>query len=327
MIYPWQKKQYERLTQAYQNGVMPHALLLTGLDGMGKVDFARSVAKWLLCDRKVQDGCGACSSCSWAMAGSHPDLFEVTLEEKSRVIKVDQVRHLIEKLQQTAHGEYRVALLYPADQMNPAAANALLKTLEEPAGRTLIILITSQSERLPATVRSRCQHIDFSAGQKETSENWLRSQGCDESALLLLNHAYGAPLFVLNLRDSGYLDCLDRVFDVMVSSCLQNKNLVASAATLLKQDMHFLLRAMLSIACDLLKLKLDVSDGDLVNVDRVEQMKQLLPYLETDALMRFYSKLLQTRSDLNSGAHLNVQLELESMLLSWMNIKSTGVSI
>jgi len=321
MIYPWQQNQFDRLMQAYQNGAMPHALLLTGLVGMGKVDFARHVAKILLCDQSLVEACGRCSSCQWYDAGSHPDLIELTLQDKSKVIKVDQVRQLTEKMQKTAQGSYRVALIFPADQMNSAASNALLKTLEEPPGRCLIVLSAAQPQRLTATIRSRCQQIDFSAVDRCLSLDWLREQGYVESAPLLLQHAYGAPLLVPHLHESHYLDCRDRVFDLMVKGLMQQQDLISGVPSLIKLDLNLLLRAMLSIVCDLLKISFGVGSGDIVNVDRVEAMQQVGSCLQAQPLMRFYSLLLQSKEEHDGGANLNVQLMLESLMLHWMNLK------
>ena len=145
-IYPWQKKQWQQLTQQYEAGRLPYALLLDGIEGVGKADFALAFASFLLCESQTNKmACGQCKSCKMFEAASHPDFISVGLEEKAKNIKVAQVRSLCEALQKTAQYQgFQVVIINPADKMNRASANALLKTLEEPAGQVLIILITSQ---------------------------------------------------------------------------------------------------------------------------------------------------------------------------------------
>ena len=140
MIYPWQQQQYQQLLQCYRAGMMPPALLLSGSKGLGKMQLARHLAQTLLCEQGLTAACEQCVSCCWFNAGTHPDLLEMTLEDKSQVIKIDQVRSLTQKLQKTTAGPARVVLMSPADQLNPAAANALLKTLEEPPSKVFFIL-------------------------------------------------------------------------------------------------------------------------------------------------------------------------------------------
>ena len=91
MIYSWQHEQYERLIQSYRAGAMPHALLVCGLAGVGKYDFAFHVAKTVLCENENSGGCNQCQSCRWVQSQSHPDFIEIGLEEKSKVIKIHQI--------------------------------------------------------------------------------------------------------------------------------------------------------------------------------------------------------------------------------------------
>ena len=115
----------------------------------------------LLCRENEPAGlCSHCRSCTLLAAGSHPDYFDLQPDEGKQVIKVDQVRALIGKLDLTTSiSERKVACIHPAEEMNAAAANALLKSLEEPAGNTVLILVSDNPGRLPVTIRSRCQAI------------------------------------------------------------------------------------------------------------------------------------------------------------------------
>ena len=134
-LYPWQADVFADLQQRRVQGRLPHALLISGPVGIGKQQLANVFSQSLLCAEPQADdlACGQCHACSLYAAGTHPDLFRLSPEEDSKVIKIDQIRTLIEKISLSSHyGRYRMVILNPADAMNIAAANALLKTLEEP---------------------------------------------------------------------------------------------------------------------------------------------------------------------------------------------------
>lgn len=138
--------QMQQLTSAYENQRLSHAYLLSGIPGLGKTDFALAFAQKVLGSDPHQ----------------HPDFIFIQPEEKSHSIKIDQIRALTDVLSRTAHrGSYQVALISPADAMPTGAANALLKTLEEPQGNVLILLVDNQTHSLPKTILSRCQKIAF----------------------------------------------------------------------------------------------------------------------------------------------------------------------
>lgn len=192
-----------------RKAALPHAILLVGPEGSGKRLFAEHLARKLLCKSLREDGfaCGVCVDCNWLNASTHPDYFLLTPaadelagqpdedsaesvkkeKAKSTQIVIDQVRGLQMALEGGADGHdggRRVVVLNPAEAMNGAAANALLKSLEEPIGKTIYILLSSASRRLLPTIRSRCQVIDFPKPASEDAERWLLSEGVQNTALL-----------------------------------------------------------------------------------------------------------------------------------------------
>jgi DNA polymerase-3 subunit delta' len=153
---------------------MPHALLIHEAPGAGGEWLASWIAKLLLCQERAQAPCGRCTACRRVAARQHPDLNWVGLEEESREIRIDQVRNLSADLALMIHGGgYKVGVITPADALNRFAANALLKTLEEPPGATVLVLVATQPSRLPATIRSRCQRLRLRAPQRAQSLAWL----------------------------------------------------------------------------------------------------------------------------------------------------------
>jgi DNA polymerase-3 subunit delta' len=192
----------------------PHALLITGRRGLGKRLLALHFARALLCEAPLPSGeaCGACPSCRYVGQGTHPDLQliePVTYDDEGSrtpvdTINVDRVRELIAFSQLSPHRQRaKVGLIAPAEAMNAAAANALLKTLEEPSAGTFLLLVSDQPARLPATVLSRCRRLPAPEPDRAAAAAWLAENGIGEANPdLVIAQAGGAPLFALALADA-----------------------------------------------------------------------------------------------------------------------------
>lgn len=220
MIYPWQNQVWEDLRLRLEN--LPHALLIHGPQGVGKLSLAEHLAQSLLCEAedRSQAPCGKCDGCRWFVAGSHPDfrLLEpeslarrpaggedeelpaeapASARKPSSEIRVEQVRALDGFLNHQSHrGGRRVALVHPAEDMNINAANALLKGLEEPPGSAVFILVSHRAARLLATIRSRCVTVPVGLPSPEAARAWLAGQKLAEPERWLA-YASGAPLRAL----------------------------------------------------------------------------------------------------------------------------------
>lgn len=228
MIYPWQTDDWERLQQLRSH--WPHALLLHGQAGIGKLHFAQHLARGLLCEAPKPNGepCGTCLACNWFAQGNHPDYRIVVPEalaaevgpagaeetekstekgddegKKSRTpskeIRIEQVRALLDFAGVGSHrGGMRVVVLYPTEALNVAAANALLKTLEEPPAGLVFLLVSARVDRLLPTIISRCRQWPMGTPAPEAANAWLAAQGVADAAGLLAE-AGGAPLAALAL--------------------------------------------------------------------------------------------------------------------------------
>ena len=211
MRLPWLNAQAEALGSALDSERLGHAPLIHGPSGLGKIELARWLVARILClDQEGRAPCGACRSCTLLEAATHPDLFTAGIPEEKQQIPVDVVRDLCRGLQLTPSvGRRRVGWIEPAEAMNRNAANALLKTLEEPAPGTWLVLVSHHPERLPATIRSRCQKISVHPPSAEVAMAWLSAQLPDsahEQLALALAAAGGAPVRALELlRDDDGL--------------------------------------------------------------------------------------------------------------------------
>ncbi|MET0292565.1 MAG: hypothetical protein ABW136_09400 [Steroidobacteraceae bacterium] len=174
---PWFEEPLERIADASRRGQLPQSLLIHAHPGAGGLEFARVVAQRLLCeqpDPSSNRGCGTCRGCTRVALGQHPDLVEVVPIEDSRQIRIDQVREVLDQLAMSSYeGRGSVVLFSPAEAMNVAASNALLKNLEEPRRDAYLILVSSQPSALPATVRSRCLRLALAAPSEPVALAWL----------------------------------------------------------------------------------------------------------------------------------------------------------
>jgi DNA polymerase-3 subunit delta' len=185
MIVPWLENDWRTLLGRVASGRVPHALLVAGPAGLGKRAFVDALAASLCCEAREPSGgaCGRCRACRLLASGTHPDRVAVTFELRDdgtprTEIVIEQIRALGERLAKTSQfGGLKVATIDPADALNVAAANALLKTLEEPAGDTVLVLVSDQPMRLPATIRSRCQRVDARFPGRDAALAWLAGQG------------------------------------------------------------------------------------------------------------------------------------------------------
>jgi len=176
MTHKWLAPAIASLNAARKAGRLPHALLIHDSGGAGGDWLADWAASSALCLTPGEGPCGKCVGCVRVANNQHPDLIRLVPTEDSKQLRIEQVRELAQELSLTSHqGGYKVGILSPADSMNRFAANALLKTLEEPPSRTLLILVASQPSRLPATILSRCQKLKVRAPTRAESLEWLQA--------------------------------------------------------------------------------------------------------------------------------------------------------
>ncbi len=203
---PWQAQPWAELNALIERNQLPHALLLVAPRHTGKERFALALARLLLCHAPV-DGlnCGRCHACELSAQGSHGDMRWLSPEEKSRVIKIDQIRSVVEFGTKTAaFGRRKVIVLSPADSMNSSAANAFLKSLEEPSPDTFIVLVCHRLHGVPPTIRSRCQIRRLPTPPGKQALDWLdKVTGERDRSSQLLALAEGRPLLAEELYHSG----------------------------------------------------------------------------------------------------------------------------
>lgn len=314
-LLPWHASAWEWLQGRLHSRSMPHALLISGVPGLGKRRLAASLVETMLCvaPEKSRLACGTCRGCRLLAQGAHPDHVVVEPEETRRHIVIDQIRDLSERLALSSqYGGYRVGLIDSADRMNAAAANALLKTLEEPSAGVVLLLIAARPSRLPATIRSRCQQIALAPPPASMAQAWLKVHGTP-GAQAALGFALGAPLLAIELDESGMQERWQEMLGTLEEMRQGQLGAVAAAAQWQRYGRDTIL--MLQLICvDLARLRAG-ADARLGDDSRLHK---LASGLDLGGLHRYVEQLLQQRRHLEHP--LNEQLVLESAFAGWLRL-------
>jgi DNA polymerase-3 subunit delta' len=297
----WQAQEWLRLTEQMQAGQLPHAILLAGAEHTGKSQLAVALARMLLC-AAPRDGlnCGECRSCQFSRTGAHGDFLWVAPVQPSRVIKIDQVRATIRFTNNTAgYGERKVIVFAPADTMNINAYNALLKSLEEPAENTHLMLVCDRTHGIPATIRSRCQIYRLPAPDESQALEWLQNvTGDKDAAQQMLRLANGRPMLARQLWLSGDAEAMQTRL-LALRALLEGKLAPAEAAGLWSDEDigQFIEYLTCELQAALRALPADNLRGR-----------------KSRALFGLLDELGHLQAALDAGANPNKQLFLDAML-------------
>jgi DNA polymerase-3 subunit delta' len=193
---PWLEDAQKHLRAAHATGRLPHSILVLSPPGLGAELLANWISAFSLCEASLSRPCGTCGSCRLLSVDNHPDHHLIRLEEDAKQIKVEQVREFMEPLTLKSYrGGYKIGVIEDADTLNAFGANAFLKTLEEPGGDTVLIMIARPSHRLPATIASRCQRLLLRVPPRSQAIAWLEANsGALKPWSAALDLAGGAPL-------------------------------------------------------------------------------------------------------------------------------------
>ena len=314
---PWQSGQWQHIQGLLAAGRLPHALLLCGPPGVGKHHFSELLCFSLLCQHPESDGiaCGRCRACGLAAAGSHPDWLQVRPEAKARQIRIDAVREVLRFTSQTAsQGGLKLVLLEPAEAMNRNAANALLKCLEEPAGNTHLLMVSDQPGLLPPTVRSRCQQLMFPVPALMEVEAWLEPLSTDAAALrIALSESGGRPMLARSLLDPERLAQRHAWRQQLLALVEQRQHAVATASGWKDADLEDVLDWLEARVSDAVKLAL--APQGVPQGMEADELAIALARRGAESLLRWRTRVLETRSQIAAGANFSRPLVLEELLL------------
>ena len=317
--YPWQQALWQQFAGRPQHA---HAYLLHGPKGIGKRALAERLMAMLLCQHpSVQGACGECKACMLLAAGTHPDNFVLEPEEADKGIKVDQVRELVSFVVQTAQlGGRKVVLIEPVEAMNINAANALLKSLEEPSGNTVLLLVSHQPSRLLPTVKSRCVQQACPLPSREQSLQWLGEAlpelGAEERDELL-TLAAGSPLAAVQMHTQGVREQRALVVEGVKKLLKQQ----ASPMQLADAWNAVPLQLLFDWFCDwsnlMLRYQLTQDENGLGLADMRKVVQYLAQKTPQPKVLEVQDWILAQRQKVLAKANLNRVLLLEALLVSW----------
>lgn len=318
-VHAWQQQTWQRLTQRFPN--IGHGILLYGKQGAGKKDFALHFISWLLClDKKPTTACGVCASCQWLKSKTHPNYVHICIDDEKKQsnsqIKIDKVREIQPFVQQTVEG-WRVVLIESAEALNIAAANALLKTLEEPGERIIIILLTNHLLKLPATIRSRLQH--YALDRMSIEQAYLHvsqhlPKANEQYIQLLLNLAYDMPLRAIEISGQTWL-VQRQVFLNDWLLLVKHKNGLVGYANKWVKEIGFLelCHMMQYLLADMIALKLN---QQIKNIDL--NFSDILSYYDLNTLFNIFHKL--QNSILYMQQNIQSQLMVDDLFVMLLNV-------
>lgn len=335
---PWQLAQWSQLSRAFAASQLAHAYLFSGSEGLGKSLFAEGFAKYVLCQNPVSQNtvggiediavaCGTCANCLKGGAGNHPDILRIELEEGSKNIKIDQIRWLSEFVIRSSHsGGAKVAIIPNAHLLNANAANALLKTLEEPTDNTHLILVSDHPGRLVATIRSRCQKLAFQAPSADIAAPWLQSIIGEANIDSILEASDMRPLIALQLAEGDSLQARAQFLQSICDVKAGKKSIQQVLALTAKRESE-VLQHFSTFLSKLTKYSLT---GSEVNEDDpalqgmyallVPSKERSLAQRVASSLALFYTEVETARRQLASSTNPNPQLIMESILWRWSKL-------
>lgn len=327
-VYPWQKQLWQNLNQGRQK--LHHAFLMHGRAGIGKYDFALNFSKALLCPNTDGNGhaCDKCPSCHWFDDESHPDFRLISPEQESSSdeeapvakktkkktqISVAQIRELSDFLSLSSHqtSGLRIVLINPAEALNQASANALLKMLEEPAPGVIFILVAHQLQRLLPTILSRCQKVNMPVPDQVQALAWLNMKGVPNPEQQLA-YLEGSPIKVLS--EQAQFDQLSEIWKQLALGRKMEPQVAASI--LIANSVETGVIAVQKWLYDIVTVKL----GQQARY-HLQYARALQALAEKVNLGRLFDLQKKTNELRKLATHpLNHELQMESLLVEYTKV-------
>ena len=304
----------ERLEGKFKAGRLPHAMIFSGPEGIGKRTCALRIARMLNCEQGGDAPCGQCRQCHKVESGSHPDVFTMNVAADATRIKIEQVRNLLSMLNmEPFEGAAKLFLIDPAERMSPGASNALLKALEEPPPRTYFILITQNVHDLLVTIRSRCQIYHFSP----LTLDEIRRCGIEDE--LVVRCSQGSIGRALATDAESLRESRAAVLEFLETAMHAREEELAGLLTLsaelgrAKEDYTERLRILGVLVSDLIFLREGLDDR-LVNIDLETRLRESASRVTIERLIQIADCLKFIEANLKYN--LNKQLMADVLALT-----------
>ncbi len=321
--YPWLESEWMDLQSRLRSGAMGHAYLLSGREGLGKLALAESFVGAILCEDRRDEGgaCSQCRSCVLFTSGNHPDFKRLAREQDHKAILVDQVRELINYYTLKSHyGGFKVAIICPAEAMNRAAANALLKVLEEPPAGALILLVAHRPGLLPLTVRSRCQRINVETPTFDVVEGWLAGQDLGEAGRTAINTLmlHGAPLDVARQLKSGAATLLNDLIGALEETAARRRHALEAARDFTEIEVEAFINALETLLQALILLRIGHRRRGLrIPRKQLESLQEISNKLNFKRLFLYMDEVALARSMVLRSSGVRSADIIENLWFGW----------
>ncbi len=319
--YPWHKDTWSNFVNAKNQDHLPHAILLVGEEGIGKLKLAKRMAKSLLCMNTTADNteaCQQCVSCKTYHSFSNPDYLEIRLLEDKKQIGVDQIRALSEFLTfSRSYNTHRVVIINPVERMNLNAANSLLKSLEEPTPETIIILVTAKVSDLLATIKSRCQLLTVKTPTKDETIHWLEqnqatNNGAKIDAETLFAMVGSRPLKAEAITQED-IENKQNFFNDLSAVMNQSLSISDMAKKWEKHDFERLINWQLYVVQNAIKKPIGANVNTTEEGEIITQVSQ---HLNSEEHWHLYQNLIKQKQYIHTS--VNPLMFLENMIMLWM---------
>lgn len=328
MILPWHKSAFAKLQNMVEKNHLPHAIMISGPEKIGKLELAIQFIKNIICEK---NGCNECLSCrqinndninelalgALIRRSNHPNLIFCKREasESNNIaesIKVDQIRKFCEVLNKTAQG-LQVGVIFYTEEMNINAVNCLLKTLEEPRENTLIILLTHNTDKVIPTILSRCQNVHIPATFDEQSANWIIENYKKDKqfdALQLLDDCHGVPFKALDYLSNNHIEKINDYREKLIKMALENNITIINN---IKYDLEKdVLESLQNIIIEVIKIK-------IIKVEtKLADLKTIANNSSANNLFLAFTDVSYAIKSLKNN--INKELLLNNILINWSNI-------
>ena len=321
MIFPWLEDAWQQYLQYLVDGRLTHAILVSGPSAIGKQEFCRAYIQRMNCTNPGPQGypCGSCENCHLIRAGTHPDVRLINMEDvegadRSEQIKVDDIREINRFMALSRQqGQFKVVCINRAHRMNINAANALLKTLEEPPPGSVLFLVSQRIEGLPATIRSRCQIWRFGVPSPALALSWLQEKAAGPAWQDLLGACGGRPLLAWESHDSG-LGKIRTAFYEQLHALMAGRETVTGISSRLRNEDPERIAEWLQAWCaDLIRCCFKEHPETIENPDVLEGLQSLAQQATPDSLFDCLDRLTESRRIVSTS--INQRLFVENMLI------------
>ena len=318
MVYPWQVDAWQQYLDYLVNERLTHAILVSGPPAIGKLEFCRTYVQRMNCTNPDPQGypCGACDNCHLIKAGTHPDVRFINMEEadRSEQIRVDDIREINRFMALSRQqGRFKVVCINRAHRMNINAANALLKTLEEPPPGSVLFLVSDRAEGLPATIRSRCQIWKFGVPDSTLALHWLQEKAASSAWQDLLGACGGRPLLAWESHDSGLGKIRTAFYEQMHALMAGKETVTGISSRLRNEDPERIVEWLQAWCGDLIRCRFKEHPETIENPDVLESLQNLAQQATPHSLFDCLDQLTDSKRIVS--ASMNQRLFVENMLV------------